>query len=145
MKWTKWENRSQIPQIREPGVYFIALSGQDISGQTFCVIEEIIYIGVSISQKGVLGRFYQFQKAMEGKNGVHGGAERVRFKHTNAKTFFESAYICVKPFPLTENDPVYNWKQKGECLKQEYVSIANYLEQFGRVPEFNDQNRSKKK
>lgn len=145
MKWTKWKSRKSIPQIKQPGVYFIALSDQDISGQSFRYIEEIIYVGVSISIKGVQGRLYQFKKAMEGRNGVHGGAERVRFKHTEIRKFFDRIYICVKPFPLTENDPVFNWKQKGECLKEEYVSIATYLNHFGRLPEFNDQKRSKKK
>jgi hypothetical protein len=82
---------------------------------------------------------------MEGKSGIHGGAERVRFKHTDFREFFEKVYICVKPFPLRKNDHVFNWKQKGECLKHEYVSIANYLENFWELPEFNDQKRSKKK
>ncbi|WP_069132981.1 class-II aminoacyl-tRNA synthetase family protein [Rhodohalobacter halophilus] len=145
MKWTKWKSRRTIPQIKQPGVYYIALSDQDISGQPFRFIEEIIYVGVSISKKGVLGRLYQFKKAMEGINGVHGGAERVRFKHTEVRDFFSRVYICVNSFPLTENDHVFNWKQKGECLKEEYVSIAMYLDHFGRLPEFNDQKRSKKK
>jgi|GEM_PF-4678385 len=74
MNWTQWNNRWKIPQIKSPGVYYVALSDQDISGHPFHYIEEIIYVGVSISKKGVLGRLYQFQKAMEGKNGVHGGA-----------------------------------------------------------------------
>ncbi len=82
---------------------------------------------------------------MVGMDGIHGGAERVRFKHKNPEEFFNHAYIYVKAFPLKEDNDVYNWKQKGECVKHEYVSFANYLEKHGVLPEFNDQKKSRKK
>ncbi len=145
MKWIHWKNRNQILDIRQPGIYFIAYSLNDMSNHDFKFQKEIVYIGMSISKKGVLGRLYQFKRAMEGKNGIHGGAERVRFKHKNYLHFFENCYLYVDTFVLSEKDEVFNWKQKGECVKQEYVSFANYFEKHGELPEFNDQKRSKKK
>lgn len=145
MKWTKWDDRKSIVNIKEPGIYFIAYSKVDLSKRDFDVIREIIYIGMSISKKGVRGRLEQFKNAMFGKDGTHGGAERVRFKHKDSSLFFNNTYVAVSPFPLIQNNEVYNWKQKGECVKHEYVSFANYFEKFEELPEFNDQKRSKKK
>lgn len=145
MKWIKWNNRKQISEIKEPGIYFIALSNIELTGKPFELNKEIIYIGMSISKKGVLSRLSQFEKGILGKDGTHGGAERVRFKHKNPDTFFGDIYVCVKSFPLKHNDEVYNWKQKGECVKHEYASFAEYLNNYGELPEFNDQKKSKKK
>lgn len=145
MKWIKWNNRLHISEIKEPGIYFIALSDMELTGKPFELNKEIIYIGMSISKKGVLSRLSQFEKGMLGKDGTHGGAERVRFKHKNPDSFFENIYVFVKSFPLKQNDEVYNWKQKGECVKHEYVSFAEYLNNYGELPEFNDQKKSKKK
>ena len=145
MKWIHWKNRNEIPGIKQPGIYFIAYSLNNMSNHDFKLQQEIVYIGMSISKKGVLGRLYQFKRAMEGKNGIHGGAERVRFKHKKHLHFFENCYLYVDTFELSESDEVYNWKQKGECVKHEYVSFANYIEKHEELPEFNDQKRSKKK
>jgi|LSQX01.2.fsa_nt_gb hypothetical protein len=145
--WYKWKNRKTIPNIKEPGVYHIALSGVDISCQPFSMKKEIIYIGVSISDKGVDGRLDQFERAMYGANGIHGGAERVRFKHKNPTAFFENAYVAVLSFPLptkAKNTPA-DLRQKGNCLAAEQYAIADYLDIFGRLPEFNDQKKSPKK
>ena len=145
MNWIKWNNRKQLLDIKEPGIYFIALSEIELTDKQFEYNKEIIYIGMSISKKGVLSRLSQFEKGMLGKDGTHGGAERVRFKHKNPVSFFENIYICVKSFPLKQNDEVFNWKQKGECVKHEYESFAEYLNNYGELPEFNDQKKSKKK
>ncbi|MCK5542828.1 MAG: hypothetical protein KAI40_09050 [Desulfobacterales bacterium] len=83
---------------------------------------------------------------MNGKNKIHGGAERVRFKHQNAMEFFQNVCVSIKSFPLSENqNPSFDWRQKGECVKHEYVSFANYIDRYGELPEFNDQDKSRKK
>lgn len=145
MKWFKWANRSQIDNFQEPGIYYIALSDTDIAGQDFKYIKEIIYIGMTISKQGVQGRLNQFKRAMNKNDGVHGGAERVRFKHKDIEEFFKNVFIAVKSFPLSHTNEIADWRQKGECVKHEYVSFADYMERFGKLPEFNDMERSKKK
>ena len=145
-KWIKWSDRTKIPDGNQPGVYCIAHAKNSLSGVKFSLIKDIIYIGVSISKNGVKGRLYQFEKAMFGKDRLHGGAERVRFKHRKPDLFFKQAYISVVSFPCTvDRTTPEDWRQMGECLKHEYVSIAGYLERFGQLPEFNDQKRSLKK
>ena len=146
-EWYKWDKRSGIPYIKEPGIYYLAYSEENIDGTAFSYIPEIIYVGMSISNKGVLGRLDQFRQALENNvDRAHGGAERVRYKHKDTSKFFANAYVAVCSFPLSrEKDSANDWRQKGECVKHEYVSFAEYLERFGVLPEFNDQKRSKKK
>jgi hypothetical protein len=144
--WTKWNERNRLDDMKQPGIYFIAHTNNDISGQPFSLIEEIIYIGMTISNNGLKGRLDQFLIGMKGKMGIHGGAERVKFKHKDEKLFFRDCYVSVCPFPLSKSrDTVTDLRIKGECVKHEYTSFADYMAKFGRLPEFNDQERSKKK
>mgnify|MGYP003627092980 FL=1 len=144
MKWKRWIDKNSIPNLNEPGIYFITHSKKDLTKNEFSITGEIVYIGMSISKKGTKGRLQQFERGMKGKIGIHGGAERVKFKHSDENLFFKDTFISVESFVLTD-DEVFNWKQKGNCVKHEYVRFADYLEKFGKLPEFNDQKRSKKK
>jgi hypothetical protein len=144
--WFKWSERNKIVNKNQPAIYFIAYTDQDISNTKFSLIEEIVYIGMTISTRGLKGRLDQFENAMKGKNGVHGGAERVRFKHQDKDYFFQNAYVSACIFKLSENKNTPNdWIIKGDCVGHEYKSFAAYLEQYNRLPEFNDHNKSKKK
>jgi hypothetical protein len=145
-KWYKWVNRNGIKFRNQPAVYYIAYTNVDISGQDFTYLKDIIYIGVTTSQEGLKGRLDNFENSMKGINGVHGGAERVRFKHKDFATFFANAYVSAKIFELSSNRNSPNdWRIKGDCLGDEYKSIATYLEMYEELPEFNDHKKSKKK
>ncbi|MDB4121341.1 hypothetical protein N9576_00275 [bacterium] len=100
---------------------------------------------MTISKQGVLGRINQFKRAMNNKDGFHSGAQRVRLKHKNTEEFFKNVFVTVKSFPLSHTNEIADWRQKGECVKHEYVSFADYMEKFGKLPEFNDMEWSKKK
>ena len=145
-KWFKWSDRNQITNSNQAAVYFLAFSESDISGNGFTFIKEIIYIGMTISHNGLKGRLNQFESGMIGKNGIHGGAERVRFKHNNAELFLKNLYISARIFELSETRNTSNdWRIKGDCVGHEYKSFAEYMDKFDSLPEFNDQSKSKKK
>jgi len=145
-KWVSWKNRNSIPHRNQPAIYFIAYVDQNIEGQDFTYREEIIYIGMTISKSGLKGRLDQFEKAMYGSEKVHGGAERVRFKYSNAKSFFDNAFVSACIFELSKNgNTADDWRIKGDCVGHEYKSFADYIDQHKKLPEFNDQKRSKKK
>ena len=145
-KWYKWKDRNKIENRNQPAVYFIAHSNEDISGNEFSMRKEIVYIGMTISKNGLKGRLDQFENTMKGLFRTHGGAERVMFKHTNYRDFFEKAYISAKIFPLSiSRDTPNDWRVKGDCAGHEYKSFADYKEEFKELPEFNDPNKSKKR
>lgn len=146
-KWYKWKDRNNIPNKDQPAVYYIAYSKNDISNQEFTCIEETIYIGMTISLKGLKGRLDQFEYAMNRTEiGIHGGADRVKFKHKKPEIFFNNAYISARIYPLLSkcNTPD-DLRIKGDCVGDEYKAIAEYLEKYNHLPEFNDQKKSRKK
>lgn len=145
-KWYKWKDRNKIEKKDQPSIYFIALSYNDISENEFSLIKEIIYIGMTISAKGLKGRLDQFESTMKGANRVHGGAERVRFKYPNSDAFFEKTYVSARIFPISSSRKTSDdWRIKGDCVRHEYVSFADYFDLYNNLPEFNDPEKSKKK
>jgi hypothetical protein len=143
--WFKWSERNSIQLKKEPAVYFIAYSTKNINQHPFSYIESIIYIGVTTSKDGLKSRLDQFDKGLRGKNGVHGGAERVRVKHPNPDLFFENVFLSACIFPLsTSRETANDWRIKAACLAKEYNSFADYMDLFGCLPEFNDPKRSPK-
>ena len=145
-KWIPWNQRNNIKKKNQPAVYYIAYSEANIEGKDFSYIEEIVYIGMTISNKGLKGRLDQFEKAMRGSDGVHGGAERVRFKHKDPDEFFKNTYVSACIFELSEEkNTSKDWSIKGDCVGHEYKSFAEYLDNHNKLPEFNDMNISKKK
>ena len=151
-RWKRWKDRSSILNADHPGIYFLALTDQDFSDQEFSMRKEIIYIGMTISVKGVLGRLYQFERAILGFKDIHGGGDRVRYwllnksDIPNEQSFLDSLYVSAKIFPVsnTKNTPD-DWRQKGEVAKHEYTSFADYFEKYDHLPQFNDPKRSPKK
>ncbi len=143
--WAKWSNRNELQGIQLPGVYAIALSDKDISGNTFSWRREVIYVGMTNAKGGLKSRLQQFDNTIRGGDG-HGGAQRVRHKHPNYKKLIPWLYIsvCPRECNVLSNDPT-NLRVMGEVAKQEYDCLAQFVETFGQLPEFNDKKRSPKK
>ena len=144
--WYKWKDRNKIENRKQPAIYFIAHSYEDISGNEFSMRKDIVYIGMTVSKNGLKGRLDQFEATLKFSNRTHGGAERVRFKHPNYIDFFEKTYISARIFPLSiSRDSSNDWRVKGDCVGHEYKSFADYFDEYNKLPEFNDQKESKKK
>jgi hypothetical protein len=144
--WIRRKNRNEIGDKNQPAIYYIAHSTSNMEGKEFSFDKEIAYIGMSISKSGLKGRLDQFEKAMHGFDGVHGGADKVIFKYKNADIFFQNAYVSACILKLSANRSTPNdWRIKGTCVGHEYTSSAEYLDRHNELPEFNDQRKSKKK
>ncbi|MFA6150548.1 MAG: hypothetical protein WC716_04440 [Chitinophagaceae bacterium] len=73
-EWFKWSERKSIPFKNEPGVYFIAYTALNINRQPFDIIEDIVYVGVTISKKGIDNRLNQFSTSnlpLSNSHGIH--------------------------------------------------------------------------
>ena len=142
--WTAWGNRNYIKGICYPGVYAIAHSISDISNTTFFWREEIIYIGMTNAVHGLKGRLKQFDNTIAGKKG-HGGADRVHYKYENYNELVKNLYASVSPVKcdVRSNKPC-DLRKMGEVAKFEYLCLAQFVEEFKRLPEFNDKMRSPK-
>lgn len=144
-KWSNWFNRNDLRGIDNPGVYCIAISNIDLSGQIFNYISEIKYVGMSNALKGLKGRLNQFNNTILDKKNNHGGADRFRFKYVNYQDLVSKLFVSICSFncdvkSFTPND----LRIMGKVTKLEYDCLANYVEKFKCLPEFNDKKKSPK-
>lgn len=142
--WKKWENRNEIPKIDFPGVYVISHTEKNIENRKFSWRKEIIYIGMTNACKGLKGRLKQFDNTIIGKRG-HGGADRVRYKYQDYKKLIKHLYVAVASFnaDVTSNQPK-DLNVMGDVAKFEYQCFANFVETYGRLPEFNNKTEAPK-
>jgi hypothetical protein len=145
-KWLPWEERKNIPKKNCPGVYIAALSELNLSGTDFSWLEEIIYIGVTNSAGGLIGRLNQFHDTISGKRTSHGGADRVKYKHREYDILAPKLYVSVASFDCNVESKLPNdLRIMGKVLEFEFICFAEYAEKFSRLPEFNDMKASQKK
>ena len=143
--WIKWDNRNQISNINYPGIYVIALSNMNIEGEIFEWREEVIYIGMTNSLKGLRGRLKQFDNTINGKRG-HGGAQRVIYKYSNVQELLDRLYVAVRYFECDVSSNKSNdLLVMGEVAKFEYVCFAEFVKKFNKLPDFNNKKLSPKK
>lgn len=143
--WSNWKRKNELENIRFPGVYIIAISEKDMHDFDFYWSNKIIYVGMTNSKKGLKGRLYQFDNTILGKQ-EHGGAHRVRYKYQNYEALVKNLYVSVAPIicDVTSASPS-DLRKMGEIAKFEYDCIAQFVELYNKLPEFNDKKRSPKK
>jgi hypothetical protein len=143
-QWQSWRRRHELDALEFPGVYVLARTALTLSGRPFSWRKEVIYVGMTNAASGLKSRLRQFDNTIIGKSG-HGGADRVRYKFPNYKGLVNRLYVAVAPFRC---DPVSNLpedlRQMGEVVKFEYSCLAQYVEKFGVLPEFNNKKKSPK-
>ena len=143
-KWHRWARRDGVPALGRPGIYIIAKSEQDLSGQDFEWIEEIIYIGMTNSRGGLRSRLRQFDQTLKG-NIKHGGADRVLYRYRDYEGLVAGLYVAVLPVEcdVKSNQP-QDLRRMGDILRLEFYCFAEYAERYGRLSEFNDKKASPK-
>lgn len=144
-RWITWGNKANLKDLQLPGVYLIAKPKRNIENKPFGFLQEIIYIGMTNSKKGLSNRLKQFEDTIRGKRENHGGAQRVRKKYPNAFDLLENLYVAVRPFQCNvASNKVKDLLVMGKVAEYEYVCLARYVKRFKRLPEFNDKKRSPK-
>jgi len=144
-KWAKWPKRGQLLGLKSPGVYILAISTKNLSGCDFKWTPDVKYIGMTNSQAGLKGRLKQFDNTIRGREG-HGGARRFRYKHKNYDSLTKKLYVCIYAIEcdVKSNSPK-DLRAMGEVAKLEYLCIAEYVQCYKCLPEFNDKKRSPKR
>jgi hypothetical protein len=144
--WVKFDQRSELKSSNYPGVYAIAISRRNISGTRFEWTKEVSYFGYTNAVGGLRGRLNQFNNTLRDKPGPgHGGAQRFRHKYSDGATLAKRLYVAVCPFKcdVSSNRPA-DLRTMGEVVRAEYFAFAKYVTLHGRLPEFNDKEKSPK-
>lgn len=133
-----------MSELKQPGVYLIAISTTDIQGQPFSWIPEIVYVGMTNALGGLKGRLKQFDNTIVGKTG-HGGAQRFRYKYPDYSKLSKRLFVTVRRFPCNVKPAkAADLRIMGSVAAFEYECLARFYETFGRLPEFNDKKLSRK-
>jgi len=142
--WTKWTDRNSLVGIEYPGIYCLAISEEELSQLSFSWVPEIKYIGMTNSIKGLKGRLKQFDNTIIGKRG-HGGADRFRYRYQNYQELASKLYVSVFSFKcnVQSNSPE-DLRLMGKVTEFEFECLAKYVENFGKLPEFNNKEASPK-
>ena len=124
-EWYSWANRRDIEGSEYPGVYMIAISDKELSGQRPQYLD-VSYIGMTNSHKGLEGRWYQFYQSIRGKSG-HSGGRTVYKKIGHYDTWLEDLFVCALPVICntvspTENDLI----EMGKVAFLEYDAFAAF-------------------
>lgn len=145
--WVKFDHRDLLRNTNYPGVYAIAISRTNIAGRRFGWVKEICYIGFTNGVSGLRGRLNAFNNTLRNKSGPgHGGAERFLGKYRNGNSLARKLYVAVCPFEcnVSSNLP-RDLRIMGDVVRAEYLAFAKYAALFGRLPEFNDKEKSPKR
>jgi len=143
-QWQPWRLRNDLNSLEYPGVYVVARRALKLSGRPFSWRKDIIYVGMTNAAFGLKSRLQQFDNTIIGKTG-HGGAHRVRHKFQDYERLVNTLCVAVAPFKCdTVSNLPKDLRQMGEVVKFEYSCLAQYVEKFGVLPEFNDKKRSHK-
>ncbi|MDN4982209.1 hypothetical protein QY049_03085 [Bradyrhizobium sp. WYCCWR 13022] len=145
--WVKFDQRDLLKNTNYPGVYAIAISSTNIAGKRFGWSKHIRYFGFTNAVSGLRGRLNAFNNTLRDKSGPgHGGAERFRGKYRNGNLLAKKLYVAVCPFEcnVSSNLPK-DLRVMGDVVRAEYLAFAKYAALFGRLPEFNDKEKSPKR
>jgi len=131
-----------------PGIYAAAYSNVDLSGKEFNYIEDIVYFGMSLNKRGLQGRLYQFFSGLNGKDNIHGGAERIfrelskennEWKNNIYISLLPCIYCSVhfiSPEGKITNEDCIHLEHMGNIAKQEYECLFEYANRFNKLPRF---------
>lgn len=141
--WHSWTERDEHEAATFPGVHVVAITRSRLKGRRFSWLDDIAYIGMTNSIAGLKSRLRQFDRTMAGKL-EHGGADRVRFRYRDYARFTKRAYVAVAAF---RSNPASNLAQDlrvmGNVARFEYQCLAWFVDEFGRLPDFNDKSARK--
>ncbi|EJG1619291.1 hypothetical protein QX216_13505 [Vibrio parahaemolyticus] len=70
--WSYWTDRGSLENISYPGIYALAITSDDLTGQKMS-FDNIVYIGMSNSLSGIKGRLNQLNRSINGGRGHSGG------------------------------------------------------------------------
>jgi len=136
--WFRWNDRNDYSGIEYPGIYVVAISRRNISGEPFAFRREIVYVGMTNAVAGLKGRLIQFNNTIAQKRLQHGGADRVLYKYQNYEALVKNLYVSLRHFRcFPANETPTDLRTMGKVASAEYQYMARHVEELGELPEFN--------
>ena len=136
--WTMWEDRRSIANAHYPGVYLLRVGNQRFLGEK-ASIRHSHYIGMTNSQKGLLGRWSQFDRAIRGMRG-HSGGNLIYSTLGHFDDWPKRLFVAAMPIICNSTDPSpADYKLMGLVAYLEYEAFSVFRRAHPRIrkPRFN--------
>ena len=136
--WFAWEDRSKVPLSKMPGIYLISITLKDLKGET-TKWEDVSYIGMTNSRKGLLGRWQQFFNSITGKRG-HSGGNKVYKNMGHYDDWDHKLFVSAMPIECNVKNPNnLDLIKMGWVAFLEYEAFAEFYNHFPKKvkPEYN--------
>lgn len=137
-QWFHWGERKSIEGVNSPGVYILTMSSRNLAGKS-ASIGNAQYIGMTNSQKGLIGRWYQFHRAIRGY-GTHSGGTTVYRELGHYDSWKLDLYVAALPVACNpESRRPRDYLLMGAVAYLEYKAFAKFSESHPRLgkPKFN--------
>jgi hypothetical protein len=139
-KWHSWGNRKNISGYTFPGVYMIAITSKNLSGERVN-FSDVSYIGMTNSQRGLQGRLSQFDRAIRGLRGHTGGNSiNDKFGDYSGWPTHRKLYVCARSLEFSTNNPTPDdYINMGKVTYLEYAAFSRFCNRHPNKskPEFN--------
>ena len=106
---------------------------------TIVKYEDVVYIGMTNSQGGLISRWNQFHNSINGKNG-HSGGITVFKRLGHYKKWNKRLFVCYMPVRCNvfkDSRTPSDLKKMGRIAYLEYEALAQYKIKLRKEPEFN--------
>lgn len=143
-RWTNLHTEQLCLEDEEyPGVYVLAYSEDDLEGKQVKE-EQVFYVGMSHSLKGIKGRINQFRQGIEKGEGHSGGnrfyekfADQVPYSQLQNKKTFYVASVTVRCTVNKDKREAEDLRKMGEVARLEYYVLAHIKDHLHKEPELN--------
>ncbi len=129
-KWHKWCDKNDIENINYPGIYAIAITHKNLDGSRL-EYKDVVYIGMTNSQKGLSDRLRKFDSSIKGKTG-HSGANEIYAKLGNYDEWAKNEKLFVAVMPIkcdTERRNSADLRKMGMVAALEYMAFAKFQDE----------------
>ncbi len=145
-KWIKWENRKEFPENKLPGVYMLAITSKNLENKNVD-FEDVVYVGMTNSQKDLYGRWEQFNNSINGKKfkgnsgGGHSGGNTIFKKLGRYNKWEEKLFVCAQALKCEVSK---NSRKPDDLITMgwiaylEYEALAKFKEKMrNKEPKYN--------
>ncbi len=138
-KWYKWENKNEYHLKKYPGVYIISITDKNNLEGIQPNLQDVVYVGMTHSQKGLAGRWQQFNSSIKG-NGGHSGGNTVYEQIGHYDNWPQNLNLYVAAMGIecdVRNRTADDYISMGWVAYLEYEAFAKFYKVVGEHPRFN--------
>ena len=136
--WTRWDDRNSVVDASYPGVYLLRVGNNRFLGKN-AEVSQSHYIGMTNSQKGLKGRWSQFDRAIRGKRG-HSGGNLIYSQLGYVDDWPKRLFVAAMPIICKTKDPTpKDYRLMGIVAYLEYEAFSMFRRACPRLkkPRFN--------